>query len=113
MITIAASNARALAISTICWSPIRRSPTLARGEIAVPRRSNSRRASGLHRAVVEPAEPAAPRLLAAEEDVVGDGELGDQVQLLVDDPDPGVLGLARSGEPDRPARPGRSRRRTR
>ena len=49
---------------------------------------------GLHRAVVQPAEPAAPGLLTAQEDVVGDRELGNEVQLLVDDPDPGVLGLA-------------------
>ena len=58
---------------------------------------------GLHRAVVQPAQPAAPRLLAAQEDVVGDRELRDEVQLLVDDPDAGVLGLARPGEPHRPA----------
>ena len=103
MITISASNASALAISTICWSPIRRSPTLARGEIAAPRRSNKLARPGLHRAVVEPAQPSAPGLLAAQEDVVGDRELGNQVELLVDDPDPRVLGLPRSREPDRPA----------
>jgi hypothetical protein len=45
MIRIAASKTSALAISTICWSPIRRSPTGARGAIGVPSRSNSRRAS--------------------------------------------------------------------
>ncbi len=68
---------------------------------------------GLHRAFIQPAEPAPARLLAAEEDVVGDGELGDEVELLVDDPDAGVLGLARSGEPDRPAVEDGSRRRIR
>ena len=75
MITIAASNASALAISTICWSPIRRSPTRARGEIGAPEAVEEPARSGLHRALVEPAEPAAPRLLAAEEDVGGDREL--------------------------------------
>ncbi len=75
---------------------------MAWGEIGVPSRSNSRRGRGLHRAVVEPAEPA-PRLFAAEKDVGGDGELGDEVQLLVDDPDAGVLGVARARELDRAA----------
>ncbi len=44
MIRIAASNMSALAISTICWSPIRRSATRARGLIGVPSRSNISRA---------------------------------------------------------------------
>ena len=57
------------------------------------------RASRSMRAVVEPARAA--RRLAAEEDVGGDGQLGDQVQLLVDDPDAGVLGVARAGEATR------------
>ena len=104
MITISASNASALAISTICWSPIRRSPTLARGETAVPRRSNSRSVSRLHRSIVEPAQPSAPGLLAAQEDVVGDRELGNEVQLLVDDPDrrrPRPAGAPRIGRAGR------------
>ena len=97
MIRIAASNASALAISTICWSPIRRSPIRARGLIGVPRRSNSRRASAsIARSSSQPSRR--PSLLAAEEDVGGDGHLGDEVQLLVDDPDTGILGLARARE---------------
>ena len=56
-----------------------------------------------HRTIIEPAEPSSPGLFAAQENVVGDRELGNQVELLVDDPDAGVFGLARAREPDRPA----------
>src|SRR5439155_8625642 len=51
----------------------------------------------------QPAEPASPGLLAAQENVVGDAELRNQVQLLIDDSDPAVLGVARPREPERPA----------
>ena len=95
MITTSASNASALAISTICWSPIRRSPTLARGEIGAPSRSKSRCASRLHRAVVEPAERP-PVFSRPRKMLAGDREVGDEVQLLVDDPDARVLGVARA-----------------
>ena len=43
--------------------------------------------------------PARQRL-AAEEDVGGDAELGDEVELLVDDGDAGPLGVADAGEAD-------------
>ena len=39
--------------------------------------------------------------LAAEEDVLGDGELGDQVELLVDDRDAVALGVARAVQHER------------
>ena len=52
--------------------------------------------AGRHCALVEPAEPSAPGFFAAQEDVVGDGELWNQIELLVDDPDTGVFGLARA-----------------
>ena len=42
--------------------------------------------------------------LAAEEDVVGDGEFGNQVEFLVDDGDACRLRLADAGEADRPGR---------
>ena len=60
-------------------------------------------ASGLHRAVVEPAEPAAAVFSRPRKMLSATVSCGNQVQLLVDDPDAGVLGLARSREPDRPA----------
>ena len=113
MITISASNASALAISTICWSPIRRSPTLARGEIGRAEAVEQPARPVLHRALVEPAEPAAAHLLPAQEDVVGHGELRDEVQLLVDDPDAGVLGLPRARRTARAGRRGGSRPRSR
>ena len=39
--------------------------------------------------------------LAAEVDVLGDGELGDQVELLVDDGDAVALGVARAVQHER------------
>jgi hypothetical protein len=46
----------------------------------------------------DPVDDAAPAGLVAEEDVLGDRELGDQRQLLVDDHDAGGLGLLDTGE---------------
>ena len=48
---------------------------------------------GVHRPVIEQAESAAQ--LAAQEDIGGDRQLFDQVQLLVDDADARLLGVAR------------------
>ena len=48
----------------------------------------------VHRRRVE--QPGRVVQLAAEIDVLGDGQLGDQVELLVDDGDPVALGVARA-----------------
>ena len=48
--------------------------------------------------------PAQPAGLAAEHDVLGHGEVGEQVDLLVDGADAGLLRLAGTRERDLPAR---------
>ena len=83
----------------------------AGSDLAFRAASNSRRRRGFHRPVVEQAEPAA--YLAAQEDVGRDRELFDEVQLLVDDADAGVLGVARAGETHRLAAQAGSGRRSR
>jgi hypothetical protein len=60
-----------------------------------PHLAHHRRRAFAHRRVVEP--PAAP-LLVAEEDVLRDGQVLGQVELLVDQHDAGGLGGARSRE---------------
>ena len=45
-----------------------------------------------------PVDAAEPARLAAEQDVLRDGEVGAEVHLLVDRGDPGLLGRARRGE---------------
>ena len=85
MIRMRASSERALAISTSCCSPMRRPPTRASGSSSMPRRARSFRAAATM-ARRSRKRPARQRL-AAEEDVGGDAELGDEVELLVDDGD--------------------------
>ena len=57
--------------------------------------------AAVHGPVVEQAAAAAQ--LAAEKDIGGRRELLDQVQLLMDDADAGLLGVARAAKPHRPA----------
>ena len=62
-----------------------------------------RRGLGVHRTAVD--APAGAEGLAADEDVLGDGQVGEQRRLLVDDGDPGVARGGRAGS----ARPRRRR----
>jgi hypothetical protein len=84
-----------LAISTICLSGTDSVARPARGSIRASSRSSSARGFRLHRAVVE---EGAATPLAAEEDVLLDGQLLGEVELLVDEDDAPRLGLARGGE---------------
>ena len=91
MITTRWSASSARAIATICWSPSRRSPDRPPASAGDPYRASApvpSDASGR----IEQAERAP--LLPPQEDVRAT-DSGDQVQLLVDDPDAGVLGVER------------------
>ena len=72
------------------------------GSRVTPSRVEKRRRLAVHARVVDQAEPA--DRLPAEEDVLGDGEIGLQVQLLVHRADAERLRLRRGGD-RRPARP--------
>ena len=76
----------ALAISTSCCFPMPRCLTGVSGFSRRPTRASSSMARWL---AGVPADHAAVGGLVAEEDVLGDRELGDQRELLVDDHDPG------------------------
>ncbi len=80
-----ASSDSAFAISTICCSAIERPRAIRPGSSRTPSRSKISAACGVHRARVDPA-PGAQRL-AADEDVLGDRQVGEQDRLLVDDRD--------------------------
>ena len=82
MISSFASPEIARAIETICCAAGRSALTFARGGMAVwPRRSSSAVDVALHRGAVE---QQAPARLVAEEDRLGDGQVLDEVELLVD-----------------------------
>ena len=72
------------------------------GSRSMPSRCSSAR-GGARLALRSTISPAMQRL-AAEEDVVGDGELGDEVEFLMDDGDAGGLRVADAGEAHRPRR---------
>ncbi len=99
MIRMRASIDSALAISTSCCSPTRSEPMRASGSRSMPSRLQQRPGSRGARLAVD--DQAGDQPLAAEEDVVGDAELGNQVEFLVDDGDAGGLGIADAGEADR------------
>ena len=81
MTTTRASCASARAISTICcWLTGRRADLRAAGSTLKPMRSNSAAASAADLAPVDRAD--AVGRIAFEKDVLGDGELGDQRDLL-------------------------------
>ena len=96
MMSTFASNDSALAISTICWRATVSRSTGSAGSSARPSRSNSSCAPPVQGAVVE--EDARAALLAADEDVLRDREVGHQVELLVDDADALLLGVPRPVE---------------
>ena len=87
MTRMRASIASALAISTICWWAIERSPASESGAIDEPSRRNRRPRLVAHRPPVEDAETGG---LDAEKDVLRDRALRQQAQLLMDDADPGA-----------------------
>ena len=77
-----ASCERARAMLTICWDAAESEPTSAPGRISgCPRRVSSCGGGAVGDGRAGDAEPG---VLAAQEDVVGHGEAGDQVELLVD-----------------------------
>ena len=81
------SLANALAISTSCCLPTPMSLIRVSGSSFRPTRASSSSASRRRL----PVDDAAAGRLVAEEDVLGDRQLGDQRELLVDDHDAGVL----------------------
>jgi hypothetical protein len=100
MTRMRASSDSALAISTVCCSAIESSRTVWPARI-VPARAEAleqRVRVALHPPRVD--HPA-PHRLAAEEDVLGDGPVGEEVELLVDDRDAVVLGVERVVQLDR------------
>ena len=99
MTRISASNESALAISTVCCWATESSRTSEPGEIApLDAELGQQPGSGLlHCPVVD---ERSARRLAAEEDVLGDGALGEEVELLVDDADAALLRLPRVAEAD-------------
>ena len=81
----------AFAISTSCWSAIE-SPRASRsGSSRTPSCSNTAAASRRIRLRVDAAEPL--ERLRADEDVLGDAQVGEERRLLEDDRDPGRLRL--------------------
>ena len=104
MMISCASCDSARAMLTICCAAADSEPTSAAGRISGwPRRVSSSAAARL--ATAGPGEAEA-RLLAAEEDVVGDGQAGDEVELLVDRRDAEAHGGLRVAERHRLAAPG-------
>ena len=107
MTSTRASRASALAISTSCCSPTRSEPT-GRPRVDVDAEPAEVLARGAgHRPPVERAQPGPG--FAAEQEVVGDGQRGHQVEFLVDRRDAGGLGGGRAGEAYRRRRRRRSR----
>ena len=96
-----ASNEIALAISTTCCAPTRSRATGVRGSTSSSNFASSARASRVHPPIVDQAESI--ERLAAEEDVFGDAQVGNEIELLKDDRDAGLLGFARIAKVDRPA----------
>ena len=99
MIRMRASSDSALAISTSCCSPTRSPATRASGSRSMPSRPRSSRAAATvarRSRSTPPISGSRPRkMLAATR------QFRDEVQLLVDDRDPGRLGVADAGEAHR------------
>ncbi len=96
MIRMRASSDTALAISTICCWPIRRSSTSMSGRMSASSRSRNspaRRSCALW----SMCEDAAGEL-ARGEDVLGDRQIAEQVELLEHDADAARHRVARRGE---------------
>ena len=108
MISTRAFCRSARAISTSCCCPMRRSPTRVSGSSCSSSRSSTATVGGALGLPVQSPEPV--RVLPAEEQVVLDGQVGAQAELLVDDDDAPVRGLPRRAEqpPHHRARRGRS-----
>ena len=87
-----ASRESALMISTRCWTPTGRSSTRASGSTSKPKRAEISRTRS--RAVVEIEDAAGLGRLVAEHHVLGDGEDGDQHEVLVDHADAGAHRVA-------------------
>ena len=84
-------------ISTRCRLPTDSAPTIwSAARSSISSEASSASALVAHGAPVDPARPGARRV--AEEDVLGDGELGKQQQLLIDRRDAGALGVVGRGE---------------
>ena len=81
-----------MAISTSCCSPTRRLATRASGSRSSAEAAEQIACGGAHALAVD--HQAGDARLAAEKDVVGDGELGNEVELLVDDGDALRFGVA-------------------
>ena len=100
MMMTRASSDSALAISTICRCAIDRSSTgFARPEIDAEALQQRRDACAMQRRLVDQLQRSAPARLAADEDVGGDVEVLEQVELLVDE---GDAGLRRAPSPSAP-----------
>ena len=98
MMRMRASMASALAISVICWCATESSETLVvriDGAAHLLQQRPGRLPTGALVDEVQPPEQATPSLRVAQEDVLGDGLVGGQVELLVDDADAQPLGLVR------------------
>ena len=96
-----ASWPRARATSTSCRWPGGSSPTRRSGPNVEADAGQQGAGVGAHAAVVEPAEGAADHFLAAEEEVGGDAQVLGEVQLLVDEDDAAVQGVADALQVDR------------
>ena len=102
MTRIDALRRRALRISTIWQSPVARSSTLAEGRMSKLYRRGELVGPGGHSPVTDH-EGQRPSGLGAEVDVLGDGQVLGEVQLLVDHRDARLEGLGGIGEDLRPA----------
>ena len=104
MIRTRTSWASALAISTTCCWPMRRSLTSVVGvDRPAPAADDSRARC---RSALRSIDAADATQLRGQEDVVGDAEVGAQVELLVDDADPVAAGLERRVQVNRLRRRG-------
>ena len=102
IIRMRASSDSALAISTSCCSPTLSSATRLCGSMSMP----SRRKSAVRRLRDPPPIDDGPgdQRLASEEDIVGRGQFGNEIELLMNDRDARPLGVLHAREPDRRAR---------
>ena len=88
-----------MAISTNCCSPIRNSRDAALG-VDVDAEAPQKRVRGLHDAPPVDDGPEDQRF-AAEKNIVGRRQLGDEVEFLVDDRDARAFGVLHAGETNR------------
>ena len=88
----------ALAISTSCCLPTPSWPTGVTGFSSRPTDASSAAASAF--ALFQSISPPRPLTLVAQEDVLRDGQVRDERELLVDDHDPDVLAVADAVEVD-------------